>query len=46
MHDILSILQKVIVFLENMEIAGLNMITWIVIFIVIAGLGFIIRGNK
>ena len=46
MQDVLSIIQKVIDFLQNMELAGLDMITWIVIIIVISALGFIIRGNK
>lgn len=46
MSDILGVFQQVINLLNNMEAAGVSMITWIVIVIVISGIGFIIRGNK
>lgn len=46
MDNVLSLLQTVVNLCSEMNIAGLSLVTWIVIFIVIAGLGFIIRGNK
>lgn len=46
MDNVFSLLQTVVNFCNDINIAGLSLITWIVIFIVIAGIGFIIRGNK
>lgn len=46
MDSVFSLLQTVVNFCSELNIAGLSLVTWIVIFIVIAGIGFIIRGNK
>lgn len=46
MNLILEPIQKAFNFLNSMTVGGVSMVTWIVIVIVISGLGFIIRGNK
>lgn len=33
-------------FLSSAEVLGLSLTSWIAVFIVVAGLAFIIRGNK
>ena len=46
MNGVLSAISQAFEFMNSTEIAGLSLVTWIVVFIVICGIGFILRGNK
>ena len=46
MEDLLGMLSSLFQFFEEFEIAGMSLVTWFVIMLIISGVGFIIRGNK